>query len=70
MSNGTKTCYVFSFKGVGLFKVGRRHVKAFLAYLSLTLLFSLYIGSDRLFAADNEDVLSGDNAPSFEASKS
>ena len=66
MSSSTKTCSVFKFKGLGLFKVERRHVKAFLAYLALTLIFSLSVGSDRLFAADNEDALSGDNAPSFE----
>lgn len=68
MSSSTKTCSVFTFKDVGLFKVERRHLKAFFAYLALILLFSLYIGSDRLFAADNEDVLSADYAPSFEAS--
>jgi len=68
MSSDTKTCSVFTFKGVGLFKVERRHAKVFFAYLALTLLFSLYITSDRLFAADNEDVLSADYAQSFEAS--
>ena len=68
MSSYTKICSVFTFKGVGLFKVERRHAKVFFAYLALTLLFSLYIISDRLFAADNEDVLSADYAQSFEAS--
>ncbi|MGD9666210.1 MAG: hypothetical protein AB7U31_01995 [Synergistaceae bacterium] len=68
MSNGAKICSVFPFKGVVLFKVERRHIKAFLAYFALTLIFILSIVSDRLFAADNEDVLSGDIAPSFKAS--
>lgn len=68
MSSGTKTCSAFPFKDFKLFKVEKKHVKTFFAYAALILFFSLYGGSGRLFAKDNEDVLSGDIVASSEAS--
>lgn len=60
-----KTGSVFSLKGVGLYKIEIRNVIAFFAYLALALTFFLSIQSDRLFAADNENVLSGNEALSL-----
>lgn len=56
------------FEGVGRYKIQRRNVMAFIACSTLTILFFLLIGSDRLLAAENENAASGDAVPSFETS--
>ena len=56
------------FEGVGRDKIQRRNVMAFIACSTLTILFFLLIGSDRLLAAENENAASGDAVPSFETS--
>jgi hypothetical protein len=68
MFSGMETVSVFTFKGVGLYKFERRNVIAFFAYVVLSIIFFLLIGNDRLFAADNQNVLSRDEALSFETS--
>ncbi len=68
MSSDTKICSVFTLKDLELHKVERRHVKAVLTYVAVSLLFLLSVGTEDLLAASNNDILSGDNAPSYETS--
>lgn len=68
MSSDAKICSVFTLKDLGLHKVERRHAKAVLTYVAISLLFLLSVGRDDLLAANNEDVLSGDNPPFYETS--
>lgn len=56
------------FEGVGRYKIQRRNVMAFIACSTLTILFFLLIGSDRLLAAEDENAVSGDAVPSFQTS--
>ena len=68
MFSSTKICSEAPLEGVGRYKIQRRNVMAFIACSTLTILFFLLIGSDRLLAAENENAASGDAVPSFETS--
>ena len=68
MFSSIKTGSEVPLDGVGRYKIQRRNVMAFIACSTLTILFFLLIGSDRLLAAENENAASGDAVPSFETS--
>ena len=68
MFSSIKTGSEVPLEGVGRYKIQRRNVMAFIACSTLTILFFLLIGSDRLLAAENENAASGDAVPSFETS--
>ena len=68
MFSSTKICSEAPLEGVGRYKIQRRNVMAFIACSTLTILFFLLIGSDRLLAAEDENAVSGDAGPSFQTS--
>jgi len=68
MFSSIKTGSEVPLEGGGRYKIQRRNVMAFIACSTLTILFFLLIGSDRLLAAENENAASGDAVPSFETS--
>lgn len=68
MFSSIKTGSEVPLEGVGRYKIQRRNVMAFIACSTLTILFFLLIGSDRLLAAENEKAASGDAAPSSQTS--
>ena len=68
MFSSTKICSEAPLEGVGRYKIQRRNVMAFIACSTLTILFFLLIGSDRLLAAEDENAVSGDAVPSFQTS--